>query len=43
MKEIVYNRLKDILEQNDNPEDIIEMIDKEFCIKLIPYFEKRMY
>ena len=43
MKKEVEYRLRDIIEQNEDIVDIIEMIDKEFCIKAIPYFKKRIF
>lgn len=42
MKKTTYNKLKEILE-NNTLEEAIEMIDKKFCIKEIPYFPKRVF
>jgi hypothetical protein len=41
MREAEYNRLHDIIVSAKSIKEAIDSIDKEFCIKIIPYFEKR--
>ena len=33
------SRLREIIEENSDANNIIEIIDKEFSIKIIPHFE----